>query len=80
MANWFCFFAMRVVFAARIFFWRCISINEILINDEIREKEVRVISAEGEQLGIMSTRSAIAMAEEKGLDLCLIAPKAAPPV
>ena len=80
MANWFCFFAMRVVFAARIFFWRCISINEILINDEIREKEVRVISAEGEQLGIMSTRAAIAMAEEKGLDLCLIAPKAAPPV
>lgn len=74
------FFAMRVVFAARIFFWRCISINEILINDEIREKEVRVISSEGEQLGIMGTRAAIAMAEEKGLDLCLIAPKAAPPV
>lgn len=62
------------------FFWRCISINEILINDEIREKEVRVISSDGEQLGIMATRSAIAMAEEKGMDLCMIAPKAAPPV
>ena len=56
---------MRVVFAARIFFWRCISINEILINDEIREKEVRVISAEGEQLGIMSSRDAYNMAQEK---------------
>ena len=56
------------------------SINEILINDEIREKEVRVISSEGEQLGVMNPRAAIAMAEEKGLDLCLIAPKAAPPV
>ena len=48
------------------------SINEILINDEIREKEVRVVSSDGEQLGIMSTRAAIAMAEEKGMDLCLI--------
>ena len=56
------------------------SINEILINDEIREKEMRVVSSDGEQLGIMSTRAAIAMAEEKGMDLCLIAPKAAPPV
>ena len=51
------------------------SINEILINDEIREKEVRVVSSDGEQLGIMSTRAAIAMAEEKGMDLCLIAPR-----
>lgn len=62
------------------FFWRCVPINEIYINDEITAKEVRVITAEGEQLGVMSTQEAIRIAESKNMDLCLIAPKSVPPV
>ena len=54
--------------------------KEALINEEIRAKEMRVVSAEGEQLGIMSREDALAMAEEKNLDLVCIAPKAEPPV
>lgn len=50
------------------------------INEEIREKEVRVVSADGEQLGVMSSRDAIALAESKGLDLVNIVPTAKPPV
>ena len=50
------------------------------VNEEIRDKEVRVISAEGEQLGIMSASQALAIAEEAGLDLVKISPNAVPPV
>lgn len=50
------------------------------INGAIRDKEVRVISADGEQLGIMSSRDALALAEEKNLDLVKVAPQAKPPV
>ena len=50
------------------------------INDEIRVREVRVTSASGEQLGIMSTREALEMAEEQHLDLVEVAPNAKPPV
>ena len=50
------------------------------INEQIRDKEVRVISATGEQLGIMSAREALAIAEEEGLDLVKISPNAVPPV
>ena len=50
------------------------------INEEIRDKEVRVISAEGEQLGIMSASQALAAAEDAGLDLVKISPNAVPPV
>ncbi|MBO6303100.1 MAG: translation initiation factor IF-3 [Ruminiclostridium sp.] len=57
-----------------------ISKKELLINDEIREKEVRVIGAEGEQLGVMSSADAIRKAEEEELDLVLIAPQGNPPV
>ena len=49
-------------------------------NEEIREKEVRVVSADGEQLGVMSSKDAVALAESKGLDLVNIAPTAKPPV
>ena len=50
---------------------RCFAIanKELQINEEIRDKEVRVIGAEGEQLGIMSSRDAYNMAQEKNLDL-----------
>ena len=51
-----------------------------MINEEIRDREVRVIGQDGEQLGIMSTAAALALAEEKQLDLVKIAPQAKPPV
>lgn len=51
-----------------------------MINEQIRDREVRVVSAEGEQLGIMSSREAMKLAQEAELDLVKIAPKAQPPV
>ena len=50
------------------------------INDEIRDREVRLISETGEQLGIMSAREALGKAEEASLDLVKISPTANPPV
>lgn len=50
------------------------------INGEIRDKELRVISADGEQLGIMSAKAALKIAEDSDLDLVKIAPQAKPPV
>lgn len=60
--------------------WRCSIINELMINDEIREKEIRLIGSDGVQLGIVATREAQRMADEKQLDLVKIAPQASPPV
>ena len=51
-----------------------------VLNDEIREPEVRLISEEGEQLGIMSSEQALRIAEEREMDLVLISPQAKPPV
>ena len=51
-----------------------------MINGQIRDKEVRVISESGEQLGIMSSKDAMKLAREADLDLVKIAPKAQPPV
>mgnify|MGYP005768024305 CR=1 FL=1 len=61
---------------------RCFTISkkELLINEEIREKEIRVIDADGNQLGIMPTKQALALAMERGLDLVDIAPQATPNV
>ncbi len=56
------------------------TISDLLINEQIRDKEVRVIGEDGEQLGIMSAKEALAMAEEAGVDLIKIAPTAKPPV
>ncbi len=56
------------------------SISELSINGQIRDREVRVIDENGEQLGIMSSKEAQALADEKGLDLVKIAPTAKPPV
>lgn len=50
------------------------------INEDIRDKEVRVIDADGGQLGVMNTRDAIQMAADKNLDLVKIAPQGIPPV
>ena len=56
------------------------TISELMINEQIRDKEVRVIGEEGDQLGIMSAKEAMKLAEEAGLDLVKIAPTAKPPV
>ena len=51
-----------------------------MINEEIRDREVRVVDQNGEQLGVMSSRDALALAEQRQLDLVKIAPQARPPV
>lgn len=51
-----------------------------MINEQIRDKEIRLISNDGEQLGIMSARDAQKIADEKSLDLVKISPQAKPPV
>ena len=60
--------------------WRCKTISELMINEQIRDKEVRVIGEEGEQLGIMSAKEAFKLAQDADLDLVKIAPTAKPPV
>lgn len=62
------------------FLWRKPAISELFINEQIRDKEIRLIGESGEQLGIMSSREALKLAEEAGLDLVKIAPTAKPPV
>ena len=49
------------------------------LNEDIRDKELRLIGSEGEQLGIMSADDALRIADEKGLDLVKISPQANPP-
>ena len=56
------------------------AISDLMINEQIRDKEVRLIGEDGEQLGIMSAKEAQKLAEEAGLDLVKIAPTAKPPV
>jgi len=60
--------------------WRCFNIADLMINEQIRDKEVRLIGENGEQLGIVPTKEALRMADEAELDLVKIAPKAEPPV
>ncbi len=60
--------------------WRCTTISNLMINEQIRDKEVRLIGPDGEQLGIMSAREAMFKAQEAELDLVKIAPQAKPPV
>ncbi len=70
--------------AVRIFCyrWRCFPIakKELQINEQIRDSEVRLIGADGAQLGVMSAKEAQRVAEDAGLDLVKIAPTAQPPV
>lgn len=65
---------------AIILSWRCTTISDLLINEQIRDKEVRVIGEDGEQLGIMSPRDAMKLAREANVDLVKIVPSANPPV
>ena len=68
--------------------WHPLFILEVLtiakldhqLNDEIQDKEIRLIGADGAQLGIISAAKANEMAEEQGLDLVKISPNATPPV
>ena len=63
------------------FTWRWSKIKDIIINQQIRFPEVRVVdSDEGEMLGVMTVADGIAKAKEKGLDLILVSPNATPPV
>ena len=56
------------------------TISDLMINEQIRDKEVRLIGVHGEQLGIMSARDAFRLAQEAELDLVKVAPAAKPPV
>ena len=56
------------------------TISDLMINEQIRDKEVRVIGENQEQLGVMPAKEAFRLAEEAGLDLVKIAPTAKPPV
>ena len=56
------------------------TISDLMINGQIRDKEVRLIGEDGEQLGVMSAQEAQKLADEAGLDLVKIAPTAKPPV
>lgn len=56
------------------------TITDLMINEQIRDKEIRLIDENGEQLGIMSSRDAQKIADERRLDLVKIAPTAKPPV
>jgi translation initiation factor IF-3 len=62
--------------------WRCLTISnrELQINDDIRDREVRVVDAEGNQMGIMPAAEARRLAYSRDLDLVKIAPQAKPPV
>ena len=64
------------------FEWRCFGISKqtAQINEDIRDKEIRLIGEEGEQLGIMSAEEALNIAYDKDLDLVKISPGAKPPV
>lgn len=57
-----------------------LTISELMINEQIRDREVRLIGTNGEQLGIMSAKEAMKLAMEADLDLVKIAPTAQPPV
>lgn len=60
--------------------WGCTTISDLMINGQIRDKEVRVIGENGDQLGILPIKEAMRLAQEAELDLVKIAPKAQPPV
>ena len=75
-----CFYARML--CIRAFFRRCFTIATAVhqINEEITDKEIRLIGNEGEQLGIMSAEEALRIAAERDLDLVKIAPGSNPPV
>ena len=73
---------LRVLRHPQFFVWRCFTIGKLdhQLNEEIRDKEIRLIAADGTMLGIVSAQEALAQAEEQELDLVKISPNAVPPV
>ena len=70
------FFCLRTIIGG-VF---SISAKDLLINEEIKAKEVRVVGVEGEPIGIMTPEQALKIAYDQGYDLVLMAPQAQPPV
>ena len=68
--------------ASAFFYWRCFPISKQnhQLNEDIRDKEIRVISSTGEMLGIMAPADALNLAYDQGMDLVKISPNAKPPV
>jgi translation initiation factor IF-3 len=79
---WTGFGSCALFFIVNDVFWRCFTISsrEHQINEQIRDRQVRVIGPNGDQLGIMSAAQALQKAAEMNLDLVKIAPQATPPV
>ena len=76
-------FSLRALFfVTNNVFWRCFTISsrEHQINEQIRDRQVRVIGPDGDQLGLMTSAQALQKAAEMNLDLVKIAPQATPPV
>lgn len=71
---------MRTFCPHFLIIWRCLEIKELQINEEIRDKEVRLIDSEGNQVGVVSRNKALDMAFDARLDLVKIAPNSKPPV
>lgn len=65
---------------ARFILWRCLEIKDLQINEAIRDKEVRLVGSDGEQIGVVDTAHAQNLADEAKLDLVKVAPGAKPPV
>jgi translation initiation factor IF-3 len=74
--------SLRIFYCAFVFiyFRRCAAITGLMINEQIRDKEIRLIDSDGAQLGIVALRDAQKLAEDKKLDLVKISPSAKPPV
>lgn len=77
-ADGFDFYLRFFIYILEVFF--IASNNQLQINEEIRDKELRVISDDGSQLGIMSSKDALKLASERNMDLVKIAPQSNPPV
>lgn len=76
-----CFFYFSLhCYAGVILLWRCTAISDFFINEQIRDREVRLIGEDGAQMGVMSIKEAMRLAREADLDLVKIAPNAKPPV
>lgn len=62
-------------------FWRWLTISkDMMVNEGIRAREVRLVGANGDQIGVKSRQEALEMAQNANLDLVLVAPNAKPPV
>lgn len=82
--NWFAFLFLNCLFEnkQKHYFVEVSSIskNNFSINEEVKDKEVRLIDADGNMIGVVATKEALNMAVAKNLDLVQIAPQATPPV